>query len=167
MNNPIDVAAIPVLEDEHFVGVDPAYVRQVMLPVRAGQGLVAAAAVLVAILWTPWVLLAAVVVLLLLELRLWLRKAAYPFLGYQAREQDFSIRKGLVAREVRTIPYRRIQTSVVNQGPWQRRFGLATLVVTSAHGALSLGGLLSKDADKLRSFVAKNAALEDSDQDGA
>jgi membrane protein YdbS with pleckstrin-like domain len=53
-------------------------------------------------------------------------------LSYRLSEQSIRIRRGVLWREVITVPRNRIQHTDVSQGPLERRFGLATLLVHTA-----------------------------------
>ncbi len=168
MNQPIDVAGLPQLDDSDFVGVSPDYLKMAAIPFRVLQAVIIAATVVAAVLLSPWLLLAGLTLVALVQLVPGIRRLAYPYLGYLAREHDFSVRYGLINRTVTTIPFKRIQNSVVNQGPLERRFGLSTLRISSAGGSLSIPGMPFEDASRLRAFVAMNASLlVEDDADGA
>ncbi len=65
-------------------------------------------------------------------------------LSYRLSEQGIQIRRGVLWREVITVPRNRIQHTDVSQGPLERRFGLATLLVHTAgteFARVALGGL--------------------------
>ncbi len=168
VNQPIDIAGLPQLDDGDFVGVSPDYLKMAAIPFRIIQLIVVFATVVAAILLSPWLILAGLVLVAQVQLVPVFRRLAYPYLGYLAREHDFSVRYGLINRTVTTIPFKRIQNSVVNQGPLERRFGLSTLRISSAGGSLSIPGMPFEDASRLRAFVAMNASLlVEDDADGA
>ncbi len=168
MNVPLDVADLPHLNDDDFVQVDDTYLEMASIPYRMSQVGVALATILSGLLLSLWLIVGGVAVLAVLELGPLLRRLAFPHLGFIVREHDFSVRHGLLTRTVTTIPYRRIQNSVVNQGPLERHYGLATLTISSARGTIQLPGLPVEDANKIRAFVAQRA-MTDSERasDGA
>ena len=53
-------------------------------------------------------------------------------LSYRLSEQGIQIRRGVLWRQAITVPRNRIQHTDVSQGPLERRFGLATLLVHTA-----------------------------------
>jgi membrane protein YdbS with pleckstrin-like domain len=53
-------------------------------------------------------------------------------LFYRLSEQGIQIRRGVFWRQVITVPRNRIQHTDVSQGPLERRFGLATVLVHTA-----------------------------------
>jgi uncharacterized protein len=76
---------------------------------------------------------------------------------YALRENDLWIRHGLWRVTVSVIPYRRLQFVDTRQGPLERLFGLAQLVVhTAALGTSGrLPGLDASTAERLREQLAK------------
>ena len=168
MNDPVAIEDLPVLDDQYFVGVDPKYLKMTYMPILVVQAIVIVAAMAGAALVHPAILIPGGALVVSLGGALVLRKLAFPNLGYQVRERDFSIRYGLIGRTVTTIPFCRIQNSLVSQSASERAFGLASLTVSSARGSISLPGLSFGDANKLREFVAMSASLDGEEgHDGA
>lgn len=72
---------------------------------------------------------------------------------YRVDAGGFTIRRGVCWRSVTSVPMNRIQHTDILQGPLQRRFELATLVVYTAgtqNASVSLSGLAHVDAVPLR-----------------
>jgi membrane protein YdbS with pleckstrin-like domain len=70
--------------------------------------------------------------------------AAWRHASWRLDVRGLEIRRGVVWREVVNVPRSRVQHTDVSQGPLERRFGLATLVVHTAgteHAATQLPGL--------------------------
>ncbi|GLY20377.1 membrane protein [Micromonospora sp. NBRC 101691] len=65
----------------------------------------------------------------------WLRPLSRRVLGAGLAERVFVVRSGLVTRQLTIVPYARIQSVRVVQGPLQRRLGLATVHADTAGGA--------------------------------
>ena len=84
----------------------------------------------------------------------WLR---YRRWGYALRERDLWIRQGVIWVKVSVIPYARLQFVDTKQGPLDRMFGLAQLVVhTAALGTSGqLPGLDVPTAESLRERLAR------------
>lgn len=77
----------------------------------------------------------------------------FRYTRYRIDDDGLTIRRGVVWRSETSIPASRIQHTDVLQGPLQRQFQLATLVVHTAgtqHAAVSLGGLAHQEALTLR-----------------
>ncbi|MCY4658998.1 MAG: PH domain-containing protein [Acidobacteria bacterium] len=80
----------------------------------------------------------------------------YRRLRYRLDRQGFTIRRGVVWRSVTSVPKSRVQHTDVSQGPLQRAFDLATLVVHTAgtqDSSVSLGGLTHGVALRIRDYL--------------
>lgn len=96
------------------------------------------------------VLAAALLAMLILPAR------RYRAWGYKEREDELLIRRGLWVRVRTIVPFGRVQHIDVAQGPIERRFGLATLILHTAgtHGAaVPLPGLLHDQAEAMRDRI--------------
>jgi membrane protein YdbS with pleckstrin-like domain len=85
-----------------------------------------------------------------------------PWLRYQRwqfalRDHDLWIRRGVLWLNTSVIPYARIQFVDTTQGPLDRAFGLAQLIVHTAAPGTSgrLPGLALDDAESLRERLAR------------
>ncbi|MEV4630814.1 PH domain-containing protein [Micromonospora sp. NPDC049523] len=65
----------------------------------------------------------------------WVHPLAQPVLGAGLTERVFAVRSGLLTRQLVVVPYARIQSVRVVQGPVQRRLRLATVHADTAGGA--------------------------------
>lgn len=117
--------------------------------------IIAVAAVLLAprIVWIPVVAVAALNVLtaaILPPLR-------YARWRYVVRADDIWVRQGLLWRTTTVVPFSRLQFVDTRQGPLDRLFGLATLVMhTAALGsATTIPGLAVDEAEQLRERLAQ------------
>ena len=84
---------------------------------------------------------------------LWWPAVRYRHASYRLNERGLRIRRGVVWRSEISVPKSRVQHTDVSQGPLQRRFDLATLVLHTAgtqHAAVSLGGLAHDAALAIR-----------------
>lgn len=168
MNKPLLLDELPELDQADFVGIDNNFRTVVSLPRRGIQLVLSVAAIALAVFVSVWFLVPGLVLVAVVEVALRLRLAGLAYVGYLTREHDVSIRRGLISRTVTTIPYHRIQSSVVNQGPLERRYGLGTLVISPARASVAISGLKLEDANRLRGFVAEQASLQAEDEsDGA
>jgi membrane protein YdbS with pleckstrin-like domain len=80
----------------------------------------------------------------------------YRLWRYALRPRDLWIRHGLLRVTISVIPYRRLQFVDTRQGPLDRLFGLAQLVVYTAAPGTSgrLPGLDAAQAEQLRERLA-------------
>ena len=76
-------------------------------------------------------------------------------IGYLDGEEDLTIASGIMFRSVHSIPYGRVQSVKIGEGPIERRYGLATLTITTAAGGgtETLPGLPKAEAERLRSLL--------------
>lgn len=81
---------------------------------------------------------------------------AYRFAFYRVDELGIEIRRGVYWREVVNVPRSRVQHTDVSQGPLERKYGLATLVIFTAgteHARVSLEGLEHSTALEIRQHL--------------
>jgi putative membrane protein len=65
----------------------------------------------------------------------WVHPLAQPVLGAGLTDRVFAVRHGLLTRQLVVVPYARIQSVRVVQGPVQRRLRLATVHADTAGGS--------------------------------
>ena len=79
-------------------------------------------------------------------------------LSYRVSDRGIQIQRGVLWRQVVTIPRNRIQHTDVSQGPLERQFGLATLLVHTAgteFARVSLPGLEHSRALAIRDHLVE------------
>ncbi len=104
----------------------------------------------------PALLVPSLVLLLGLAAILVVPARRYRSWGYAEGEDELQIRRGSIVRVRTIVPFGRVQHIDVAQGPVQRPFGLATLVLHTAgtHGAsVQLPGLAQGDAEAMRDRI--------------
>ena len=76
-------------------------------------------------------------------------------IGYREAEDDLTIGIGIMFRSVHTIPYGRVQSVKIDEGPVDRRYGLAKLSISTAHDGegVTLAGLEKDEAERLRALL--------------
>jgi uncharacterized protein len=81
---------------------------------------------------------------------------AYRFSSYRIDEAGIEIRQGVYWRTLTNVPRSRVQHTDVSQGPFERRFGLGTLVIYTAgtaHSKVNLSGLDFDVARRIRAHL--------------
>jgi membrane protein YdbS with pleckstrin-like domain len=81
---------------------------------------------------------------------------SYRHTSYRISERGMRIRRGVFWRTVSSVPRSRVQHTDVSQGPIERMFGLATLIVYTAgthHASVSLSGLARETALGIRDHL--------------
>ena len=167
-NVQVDTADIPAAETIDWQPMPLAHKREVLTQSLIVSGLVFVASCLPALLAprpegvTPvlWMLCALVAAVGFLATRLALAKVSHK--GYALREHDIAYRSGMFWRKQVLLPFNRVQHVEVASGPLQRRFDLATLKFYTAGGSsvdLAIGGLMSAEAERLRTYILSRSAL--------
>ena len=104
----------------------------------------------------PLGLVSGLVALLGLAFVAWLPRRRWRAWAYREGEDELDIRHGRLVRVRTVVPYARVQHIDVSEGPVERRFGLATLILhTAGTRAASVGlpGLPRDEADRLRDRI--------------
>lgn len=102
-----------------------------------------------------WLAALGLLPLLILVQHLLLTPRRVRAIGYLDAEEDLTIASGVMFRSVHTIPYGRVQSVKIDEGPVDRRYGLAKLTVSTAHGSSTvvLPGLPKAEAERLRALL--------------
>ncbi|MGP5386698.1 PH domain-containing protein [Brachybacterium tyrofermentans] len=117
--------------------------------------LMVAGAIVAAVLTDLWWLgLLGLIPLLILAQGLLLTPRRVRAIGYLDAEEDLTIASGIMFREVQTIPYGRVQSVTIDEGPVARRYGLAQITVSTAGDSTAvLPGLPRQEAERLRAML--------------
>ena len=137
----------PRLVPARYLATIPGYVIGVLL---------AAGAVVAAALTGWWWLgLLAVIPSVIVAQSLLLTPRRVRAIGYRDAEEDLTIALGIMFRSVHTIPYGRVQSVKIDEGPVDRRYGLAKLTISTAHdgAGVTLPGLPKDEAERLRALL--------------
>lgn len=115
--------------------------------------------------WWRWpgYLLAAVSLLYSLVDYIVLPKLRYRYFRYEIKEDEVEIQRGIFIIQRTIIPMVRIQHVKTEQGPFLRRFLLATLEISSAATSHQIPGLAVDEAKRLRSLITELAKVRDED----
>lgn len=95
---------------------------------------------------------------------LWLLalRRRYMSWGFQEREEDLIVQRGVLIRRVSIVPYGRMQMVDVTAGPIDRLFGLATVKLHTAAAASDarVPGLPREQAAALRDRLASKGGAQ-------
>ena len=80
-------------------------------------------------------------------------------IGYQLRDDDLLVRRGILFLRFVAVPYGRMQLIDVNRGPVVRALGLSDLkfVTAAAASAVTIPGIPQADAEQLRDRLVELA----------
>jgi len=117
---------------------------------------------LTAFLWffgTWWAYAATVVVGLGFVLACALTPRRVRSIGYQLRDDDLLVRRGILFVRMVAVPYGRMQLVDLNRGPIVRALGLSDLkfVTAAASSSVALPGLPLAEAERLRDRLVELA----------
>lgn len=149
-------------DDAPWTPLHPDQVKVLRLRFAIGALLpVIAAAVLetggpVADMGLPQGLVPVVVVLIAAVTVLWMPGRRYRAWGYRESGDELFVRHGLFKRVTTVIPFGRVQHIDIAQGPIERSFGLATLILHTAGtraASVPLPGLAHETAEAMRARI--------------
>lgn len=108
----------------------------------------------------PGLILAAIIsgIAVLIVYSIVISVLGFPKKGYLLREKDISYKTGLIFYKQISVTFNRIQHVEVSQGILAKLFGLSSVKIFTAGGSasdLSIPGLLSVDAQKLKAFISE------------
>ena len=103
-------------------------------------------------LFTVWV-----AVMVLIATWVWFGPALrFKHASYRVNERGIQVRGGIFFRSAVDVPRSRVQHTDVSQGPLQRSFGLATLIIHTAgtqHASVPVSGLPLDVANRIRDLL--------------
>jgi len=97
--------------------------------------------------------------LMVWQLRRW-PAIAYRHASYRVDALGIEIRRGVYWRSITNVPRSRVQHTDVSQGPFERRFGLGTLVIHTAgtvNSKVTLAGLEHGTARRIQAHLLPGA----------
>ncbi len=151
--NPLDVP---------FTPVSPVLVTVRIIAVLLSTGLPALVCAVLGAILTPWLWIPAGVLVALMAWLLWMVPRQVHALGFAETDEEFMIRRGILARSLTVVPYGRIQYVDVSEGPVARHFGIASITVYTASPKTSgsVDGLPAGEAARLRDMLAHRGSVE-------
>lgn len=172
INAPIDLAALPQIEQVPLQPIHRDYLKILRYEWLFATAIIAAIAALLIIFndavrngWW-WVLLIAITIVFS-AVYFFVQERSFPYRAFAVREKDVIYRKGWILQSTTICPFNRIQNCSVQSGPWERKFGLASLIIYTAgtEGAdLRIPGLQQDEAEKLRHFILDKINAEEADE---
>ncbi|MGJ5713454.1 PH domain-containing protein [Staphylococcus auricularis] len=109
-----------------------------------------------------WVTIIGIVLIVLMAVYMILIRPIYKYkiFRYDVGDQEITVRKGIWFIKTRRAPYFRIQNLNIEEGPIMRKYGLATLSLSTAGGDLDVTLVPKKEARNLKKRIR---ALKKSD----
>ncbi len=110
-----------------------------------------------------WILLISITYLLLIILTVTIGTASFKRKAFAIREKDILYKTGWIFSNMHIVPFNRIQHCVLNIGPIERKFGLASIGIFTAASDLYdvfIRGLSKEQAEQLRDFILQQIQKE-------
>jgi len=159
------------ITSDDWIPVEKAYLAVVRIGLSIFHGLsIAIATLFIWLLPSPAHIVPCVIAAILACSFLWLFFIWAPRstkrMRYLLREQDINLQRGFLFWKMVSVSCNRIQHLEVRQGPIERRFGLAVLIIYTAgtQGSdLKIPGLTLTKAQQLKSQLLNNINAEEAD----
>ncbi|MGG7621744.1 PH domain-containing protein [Robertmurraya sp. GLU-23] len=115
--------------------------------------------------WPIWIPIAGIAVAIL---HVYLYVYLFPMLRwkrwrYEVREQEIELQQGVFVVKRTLVPMIRVQHVDTRQGPLLKRYGLATVDVSTAATVHEIPALPMEEAEELRLFISRLARVADED----
>ncbi len=168
-NNTVDMASLPKAEEAELRPIEKDYLKVMRIEWLIISGiLIIALLVLIfmvpAFQLFPAYFLLAVLTLLVIIMYYLFQTLAFKKKAYGLRERDVIYQNGVIIQQTSICPFNRIQNSSVSSGPFERKYGLATLHLYTAGttGAdIHIKGLKEETAQSIKEYIAKKIADEE------
>jgi len=154
--------SLPEIMTEDFNLLDKKYLKIIFIRI-AIFAILLAAGLISFLLFSdekiPGLILVAIIsgIVILIVYSIIISILGFPKKGYLLREKDISYKTGIIFYKQISVTFNRIQHVEVSQGILGKLFGLSSVKIFTAGGSasdLSIPGLLSSDAQKLKAFIS-------------
>lgn len=156
-------------DDYHSLDIGSLKLKRLIGSVIIGTLVIVGLPIVGGVCWlvgpNPWMVALATVSVLLAAILVgwWYPGAEYQNASWRLNDDGLEIRRGVWWRHRIIIPHARMQHSDIEQGPLQRMYSLATLVVNTAgtkHASVQLDGLQFEVAERLRAELTSGRRSE-------
>ncbi|MBA2498972.1 MAG: PH domain-containing protein [Chitinophagaceae bacterium] len=168
-NSTIDMALLPKAEEVELTPIEKDYLKVMRLEWLLISGILLLASGFLVFIVPPfqtfpgYIFIIAAFILIIVFYYI-LQTLAFKKRAYALREKDIIYQNGIIIQQTSICPFNRIQNSSVSTGPFERKYGLATLHLFTAgtSGAdLHIKGLKESDAQSIKEWIAKKTADEE------
>lgn len=168
-NNKVDMALLPKAEEVELIPIENDYLKVMRIEWLIISGiLIIALGILIFMIpnfqqFPAYLLLVALTIMVII-LHYIFQTLAFKKRAYGLREKDIIYQNGVIIQQTSICPFNRIQNSSVSSGPFERKYGLATLHLYTAGttGAdIHIKGLKEETAQSIKEYIAKKIADEE------
>lgn len=105
-------------------------------------------------LWLTLLFIAAILVVVIITA---VQVRAVFYTGYHETDEELLVCRGIMFRQLDVVPYGRMQEVKVEDGPLQRKYGLASITMETASTTADteIPGVPRQEADRLRSRLTE------------
>jgi hypothetical protein len=163
-NSQINPYQIPQSKDVILQPIEPTYLKVLQLTWLITFGIILIATVALFCFIDDWhnywaMGIAALAYCIMVTLTVIIGTGSFKRKSYAVREHDILYKNGWIFQDFHVVPFNRIQHVVVNSGPIDRKFKLASLTLYTAAaetGDISIPGLQQEAAEQLKSFILQH-----------
>ena len=168
LNEPFNIQLLPRAEDVPFIPVERSYLTVIRIEWAISSAILLIIGIVLIFsiqsLQHPlWILIIGGGWLLITISYFFFQARSFARKAYSLRDKDIIYRSGWIVQSISTCPFNRIQHSSVNTGFFERKYGLATLILYTA-GAndadLQIPGLKEADAYGIKEWITQKIIHE-------
>jgi len=167
-NEAFEIRLLPKAEDVPFIPIERSYLTVVRIEWSISSAILLIICIVLifsiqALKQPLWMALIGSGWLLLTILYFFIQERSFSTKAYALRDKDLIYRSGWIVQKIRTCPFNRIQHSSVNTGFFERKYGLATLVLYTAgtdDADLQIPGLKESDAYAMKEWITQKIIHE-------
>ena len=169
LNEPFDIHRLPKAEDVPFVPVERSYLTVIRIEWAISAAILLIVAIILVFsipsLQRPlWISLIGGGWFVVTISYFYFQTKSFAQKAYSLRDKDIIYRSGWIVQNISTCPFNRIQHSSVNMGFFERKYGLATLILYTAgtnDADLQIPGLKEADAYGIKEWITQKIVNED------
>lgn len=169
LNEPFDIRLLPKAEDVQLIPIERSYLTVIRIEwaITSTILLITGIVLILSIKYlqhSNWIFSIAGGWILLTLGKAFLQTKAFLKKAYALRDKDVIYRSGWIVQKIHTCPFNRIQHSSVSTGLFERRYGLATLILYTAgtdDADLQIPGLKEADAYAMKEWITQKIIHEE------
>ena len=169
INEPFDIRLLPKAEESPLIPIERAYLTVIRIEWAISAALILITAIVLIFsiksLQQPiWIISIAGGWILLTLGYAFVQTKSFSQKSYALRDKDVIYRSGWIVQKIHTCPFNRIQHSSVRTGLFERKYGLATLILYTAgtdDADLEIPGLKEADAYAMKEWITQKIIHEE------
>lgn len=169
LNGSVDIQFIPKAEDVVLTPIQEKYLTVLRIEWAISSAILLLIGIVlmfsIGALQQPfWITLITLTWILLTAGYLFFQTRSFAQYAYALRDKDVTYRSGWIIQKIRTCPFNRIQHSSVSTGFFERKYGLATLILYTAgtdDADIRIPGLKEADAYAIKEWITQRIIHEE------